>query len=91
MQGVALMPTILYIDGWRLFFYTNEGHEPPHIHCSKGGCDAKYWLNVALFDIVPAHEYNVSPADRKAVRKIIFTHFDYIAEAWAKIHGGGDE
>jgi len=39
------MPTILYIDGWRLFFYSNEKNEPPHIHCTKAGCDAKYWLD----------------------------------------------
>jgi len=22
------MPTVLLISGWRLFFYSNEGHEP---------------------------------------------------------------
>ncbi len=27
-----IMPTILFIYGWRLFFYSNEGTEPIHIH-----------------------------------------------------------
>jgi hypothetical protein len=30
------MPTILYIYGWRLFFYYNELNEPIHIHVEKG-------------------------------------------------------
>jgi hypothetical protein len=29
------MPTILFIYGWRLFFYSNEGTEPIHIHSEK--------------------------------------------------------
>lgn len=39
------MPTILQILGWRLFFYANEGNEPVHIHCRKGGMECKYWLD----------------------------------------------
>jgi Domain of unknown function (DUF4160) len=39
------MPTILYIRGWRLFFYTNERNEPPHIHARKGDVECKYWLH----------------------------------------------
>jgi hypothetical protein len=31
------MPTVLFIDGWRLFFYSNEGKEPIHIHAGKAG------------------------------------------------------
>ena len=26
------MPTILRRDGYRFFFYSKEGKEPPHIH-----------------------------------------------------------
>ncbi len=29
------MPTILMILGWRLFFYSNEGQEPIHVHCRE--------------------------------------------------------
>ncbi|MCD6376055.1 MAG: DUF4160 domain-containing protein [Caldisericaceae bacterium] len=29
------MLTILYINCWRFFFYSNEGDEPIHIHCQK--------------------------------------------------------
>ena len=43
------MPTILFIRGWRLFFYANERSEPPHIHARKGGAECKYWLHPDIF------------------------------------------
>ena len=26
------MPTILYVQGWRFHFFSNEGNEPIHVH-----------------------------------------------------------
>lgn len=72
------MPTILYIRGWRLFFYANEGNEPPHIHARKGDVECKYWLHADTFDIEEAYAYRASPANRREIRKIIFANFDYI-------------
>ena len=76
------MPTVLMILGWRFSFYANEGNEPPHIHCRKGDADAKYWLVAETFEVIEAYAYNLSMTDRRAVRKIIFEHFDYILEQW---------
>ena len=43
------MPTVLRWNGYRFYFFSNEGSEPPHIHIDKAGDTAKYWLNpVAL-------------------------------------------
>ena len=79
------MPTVLFIFGWRVFFYANKAGEPPHVHYSKAECDAKYWLNTETFDITPAHEYNLKPADRRMIRKIIFNNFDYIMSEWKRV------
>lgn len=38
------MPTVLEVDGFRFYFYANEGTEPPHVHVDKGGATAKVWL-----------------------------------------------
>ncbi|HEY3384913.1 MAG TPA: DUF4160 domain-containing protein [Saprospiraceae bacterium] len=38
------MPTILSKHGYRFFFFSNEGNEPPHIHVEGGGGYAKFWL-----------------------------------------------
>ena len=36
------MPTILRLEGYRFFFYSNEGspREPPHVHVERGDGDA---------------------------------------------------
>ena len=39
------MPTILRIKGYRFFFFSLEGSEPPHIHIEHGDKVAKFWLN----------------------------------------------
>ena len=30
------------------------------------------------------HAYNMSPADKRTVRRIVFDHFDYIVSEWNK-------
>jgi hypothetical protein len=78
------MPTILLLLGWRLFFYANEGEEPIHVHCKKGDMECKYWLHLDTFDISEAYAYNMSPRTTKEIRRIVFQHFDYIADQWAE-------
>lgn len=38
------VPTILRVGGYRFFFFSNEGHEPPHIHVEQAERYAKFWL-----------------------------------------------
>jgi hypothetical protein len=38
------MPTVLRVDAFRFFFYSDERNEPPHIHVTSGGKSAKLWL-----------------------------------------------
>lgn len=40
------MPTVFKTDGFRFFFYSNEGDplESLHIHILKAGAEAKFWL-----------------------------------------------
>ncbi len=42
------MPTILRINGFRFFFYSNENDEPAHVHVEKGDAEGKIWLEPAL-------------------------------------------
>ena len=56
------MPTILRIQGFRVYFWSHEPNEPPHVHLDKGGASAKVWLEpIALASNVgfPAHELGV--------------------------------
>ena len=76
------MPTILLISGWRIYFWSNEGSEPVHVHAEKGEMECKYWIDVENFAISPAMEYNLTPQARRQIRKIIYEHFEYIVGEW---------
>jgi len=39
------MPTVLHQNGFRFYFWSNEGNEPAHIHVTKADGIAKYWLD----------------------------------------------
>ncbi len=81
------MPTILFVRGWRLFFYANEGNELLHTHARKAESECKFWLAPGRYEIEEAWSYNLSPAMRRDVRKIIFDPFDLICEEWARVFG----
>lgn len=40
------MPVVFRHDGFKFFFYSNEGdpREPAHVHVRKGSGTAKFWL-----------------------------------------------
>jgi hypothetical protein len=76
------MPTVLFILGWRLYFYANESKEPIHIHAEKGDMECKYWILVDELDIKDEYNFNMSPKDKREIRKIIFENFDMITDSW---------
>ena len=76
------MPTILFIYGWRLFFYSNEGLEPIHVQAEKGDMECKFWLLVDEVEIKEALAFNLTPGAKREIKKIIFQHFDLIVDAW---------
>jgi hypothetical protein len=41
------MPVVFREQGFRFFFYSNEGspREPVHIHVEKDNVEAKFWLD----------------------------------------------
>ncbi|MCG3180850.1 MAG: hypothetical protein BIFFINMI_03213 [Phycisphaerae bacterium] len=86
------MPTILQVRGWRVFFYANEGNEPIHAHARKGEAECKFWLKRDVYDIEEAWSHGLTPRLRREIRRILFDHFDLIAEEWDRVMGDrGDE
>jgi len=39
------MPTLLDVEGFRFWFFSQERNEPPHVHVEKGDGRAKFWLS----------------------------------------------
>ncbi len=46
------MPVVFRRDGFRFFFYSNEGNprEPVHVHVRKGNGMAKFWIAPVALD-----------------------------------------
>ena len=58
------MPTVLRIKGYRFGFFSADGDEPPHVHVSKDGNNAKFWLDpvqLAKDAGFSRHELNEAP------------------------------
>ena len=77
------MPTILTLDGFRFFFYSNEGTEPPHIHVEKGEGTSKYWL----IPVKEAYSYNFSPRQKRKIYKIVNKRQGYFKQKWYEYFG----
>jgi hypothetical protein len=44
------MPTVLRSGPYRVFFYSADREEPPHVHVARDDCYAKFWLDPARLD-----------------------------------------
>lgn len=76
------MPTVLVKDGFRFFFYSREGNEPPHIHVIGKGGEMKIWLN--SLDI--SKIYNLSPKEQRIVLEIVSSNIELFKKAWEDFH-----
>jgi hypothetical protein len=73
------MPTVLLVEGFRFFFFSNEGLEPPHIHVEKGDGYAKWWLQEPS---QLAHSEGFTPSQLRRVRELVAEHGGMFVEAW---------
>ena len=77
------MPTVLRKNGFRFFFYSNEGKEPAHIHVIGRGGEMKVWLD----PVKVAEMYNLSDRDRRDILQIILENVKSLREKWSEWHG----
>ena len=74
------MPTLLVQDGFRFFFYSNEGSplEPSHVHVEHGEGVAKYWLAPVQL----AESVGMKAGDLRRARAIIEANVQNFQERW---------
>ncbi len=72
------MSTVLRIDGYRFFFYSNEGNEPPLIHVQHTEKLAKYWLD----PIRLAENIGHNSKELKRIESLIRQNHTKLMEAW---------
>jgi hypothetical protein len=69
------MPTV---PGFRFFFYSLEGTEPPHIHVEYSDKVAKYWLDPVQL----AESNGFRSHELSRIRIVIIEHRLKFLEAW---------
>jgi hypothetical protein len=72
------MPTLLRIEGFRFFFYSNEGQEPPHVHVEKGEGEAKLWLQPVQL----VYSHRLTPTELRRARELTFRYQAAFVERW---------
>ncbi|TPW28728.1 DUF4160 domain-containing protein [Pararhizobium mangrovi] len=72
------MPTVLRRYGYRFHFYGSDMNEPPHIHVSGHGAQAKIWLE----PIVLAEEKGFKASDLKRILSVASEEKQSFLEAW---------
>jgi hypothetical protein len=72
------VPTILRSGGYRFYFFSNEGNEPPHIHVQRAEQSAKFWLQP--LQLAANSGYN--SRELTQVVELIEQHQGALLEAW---------
>ena len=75
------MPKVLEIDGYKFFFFSNEGNpiEPCHIHVRKGNGLAKFWVEP---EVRIADAIGFTTKQLKFMEEAIRENRKLIKEAW---------
>ncbi len=72
------MPTVLRKGPYRVYFYSHEPNEPPHVHVERDNSAAKFWLGpVAL-----ARNQGFSARELQRIERIVRVHHHECLEAW---------
>ena len=71
------MPTVLKIDGFRFFFFSDE-HTPEHIHIEKGDS----YIRIEIESLKVTNSYNINTKETKKLVKLVAEHKDKLKEAW---------
>ena len=75
------MPTVFRAEGFRFFFYSNEGdpREPPHLHVMGQGGEAKFWLRP---EVTVARSAGLDARTLRGLARLVEQRRDEIERAW---------
>lgn len=72
------MPIALRAGPYALYFYSDEGTEPPHIHVRRDSARAKFWLDPV--SLVRSRDF--SDVELRRVERIVSEHQAILLEQW---------
>jgi hypothetical protein len=80
------MPTVFRRDGYRFFFFSNEGEprEPAHVHIRRGRDEAKFWLEP---EVALADSFGFNAAELNRLLRVAREELPEIQRAWNEYFG----
>jgi len=73
-----MTPVVLRSGPYRVYFYSHEPNEPPHVHVDRDDQSAKFWLSpVGL-----AYNLGFNPKELRRIETIITENQQDLLEAW---------
>lgn len=77
------MPTVLRSGPYRLYFYSHEPNEPPHVHIDRDDQACKFWLEpVAL-----ARNLGFNAKELRDLERLVIDNQQRLLEAWHEYFG----
>jgi hypothetical protein len=77
------MPTVLRTGPYRVYFYSHEPNEPPHVHIDRDDQSCKFWIEpVAL-----SRNLGFNPRELRDIETIVIENTDNFLEAWHEYFG----
>ncbi|MEO5967980.1 MAG: DUF4160 domain-containing protein [Ferruginibacter sp.] len=73
------MPTVLFVQGFRFFFYSNENDEPIHIHVEKADAEGKLWLEPI---VKVAYMHGFTHKQKSQIMQIVLVNIVILKEKW---------
>jgi hypothetical protein len=72
------MPTVLRVGPYRIYFYSHEPNEPPHVHVDRDDQSVKFWIG----PVVLASNLGFSPKELRRIERILAEYEQELLEAW---------
>ena len=79
------MPTVRRSGPYRLYFYSHEPNEPPHVHVDREELSAKFWLDPVQL----ARNFGFRARELRTIQSLVTLHGKELLEAWNEFFGIG--
>jgi hypothetical protein len=76
--NASIMPTVLRDGPYRIYFYSHEPNEPPHVHVDRDSLSAKFWLSPVSL----ARNLGFGARELRQVERIVRDNQTKLMEAW---------
>jgi hypothetical protein len=78
-----LMPTVLRSGPCRVYFFSHEPSEAPHVHVDRDERSAKFWID----PVAIARNVGFSARELRRIETLVREHRELLLEAWRGYFG----